>query len=181
MSKSDDIRNTLKRMETPQNAQIFWAKVTAVDLGKETCTINLLSTGLEIDEVLLSIKKSGLVIIPKVDSQVLVCSIQNNKSLAYIISVESADIFKVRYNEEIVFGDGSFGGLVKIEQLTTKLNELKDSLNNFISVFNSHIHITTATVGATTAPGTIAPVTSPATNAESFNKGDYENEKITHG
>ncbi len=53
----------------------------------------------------------------------------------------------------VTFNGGDLGGLVKAEALTDKLNELTQTVNALITSYNAHTHITTATVGATTAPG----------------------------
>lgn len=85
----------------------------------------------------------------------------------------SADINK----EDIIFNGGELDGLVIIQKLTDKLNELKDTVNSLINVYNNHTHITTATVGTGPA-GTISPTTSKAQTAKPFKKSDYENTKI---
>lgn len=87
----------------------------------------------------------------------------------------SADINR----ENIIFNDGNFNGLVIIQKLTDKLNELKDTVNDLISKYNSHIHTTTATVG-TGSVGVISPTSNTAQLAKPFNRSDYENNKITH-
>ena len=85
----------------------------------------------------------------------------------------SADINR----ENIIFNGGNLNGLVVIQKLTDKLNELKDTVNDLITKYNAHIHTTTATVG--TGPvGGLSPTTSTAQPAKAFNKSDYENTKI---
>ena len=74
---------------------------------------------------------------------------------------------------------GGLGGMVKIEQLTQKLNE-------FISAFNSHTHeIPTGVVavaGSATAQSNPAPVMVPAITSQhpSVAVSDYEDEKVKH-
>jgi len=87
----------------------------------------------------------------------------------------SADINR----ENIIFNDGNFNGLVIIQKLTDKLNELKDTVNDLITKYNAHIHTTTATVG-TGSVGVISPTSNTAQPAKPFNRSDYENNKITH-
>ena len=86
----------------------------------------------------------------------------------------SADI----NSDNIVFNGGGLDGMVIIQKLTDKLNELKDTVNDLISKYNAHVHLTTATVGAGTTVGTISAIVSKATPAKAFNKADYENDKI---
>lgn len=86
----------------------------------------------------------------------------------------SADINR----ENIIFNGGDLNGLVVIQKLTDKLNELKNTVNDLITKYNAHIHTTTATVGASAALGVISATTSTAQPAKAFNKSDYENTRI---
>lgn len=88
----------------------------------------------------------------------------------------SADINR----ENIIFNGGNLNGLVVIQKLTDKLNELKDTVNDLITKYNAHIHTTTATVGAGPSLGVISATTSTARPAKAFNKSDYENTRIKH-
>lgn len=78
-----------------------------------------------------------------------------------------------------VFNGGGLEGLVVIQKLTDKLNELKDTVNDFIKKYNAHIHTTTATVGTGPA-GVISPTTSTAAEAAAFSKSDYIDNKVKH-
>lgn len=80
-------------------------------------------------------------------------------------------------NDVISFNGGGLDGLVKI-------NEITDKLNTFVDTFNSHVHnvpaatfLISATAGVPN-PAPI-PVEAPMQGAAKFNKGDYENEKVT--
>lgn len=104
-------------------------------------------------------------------------------SLVYLDFVDSTnrpDILTYSDLDAISLLGTEYGGLVIIEKLTEKLNSLVDEVNALKDKFNQHIHTTTATVG--TGPvGVIAPVTSQAVSASSFDKIDYENIHVTHG
>ena len=63
---------------------------------------------------------------------------------------------------------GKLGGLINIEQLTEKINDLVDT-------FNSHTHQVTVS-----HPGGTFKTVKPGSSASSFKKGDYEDEKIKH-
>lgn len=74
-------------------------------------------------------------------------------------------IFSTKDSEiasEIHFGldtlnlNGSDTNAVKYAELKTEFDKLKTSLNNLVSLFNSHIHSTTATIGASVATGVIS-------------------------
>lgn len=80
----------------------------------------------------------------------------------------SADINR----DNIIFNGGDLNGLVVIQKLTDKLNELKDTVNDLITKYNTHVHVCAA-------PGSpCKPVDVPAQTAKAFNKSDYENTKI---
>lgn len=80
----------------------------------------------------------------------------------------SADINR----DNIIFNGGDLNGLVVIQKLTDKLNELKDTVNVLITKYNTHVHVCAA-------PGSpCKPVDVPAQTAKAFNKSDYENTKI---
>lgn len=82
-------------------------------------------------------------------------------------------------SEGVVINGGVNGGMVKIQNLTKKLNE-------FITAFNSHTHelptgavaVTgSATAQANTAPVVVPPITS---HHNTVTASDYEDEKVRH-
>lgn len=89
-------------------------------------------------------------------------------------------VLKVDEIESIEVNGGKLGGLINIEDLTKKLNNLVNEVNALKNKFNTHTH-TVATTGTSAAQsGTAAPVTSPASAASKFDKTDYEDKTITH-
>lgn len=77
----------------------------------------------------------------------------------------------------IEFNGGSLNGLIKIDDLTRRLNDL-------VNTFNAHTHNVPAgsfLISATSGVSNPAPipVQTPSNNASAFNKSDYENLKIT--
>lgn len=82
------------------------------------------------------------------------------------ISIDSA--------KQIVFNQGENLGMIKIQELTNKINNLVKELETLRSTFNSHTHS-----GVQSGPGTTAPTATPVSKAfTQFNKDDYENTKI---
>lgn len=57
-----------------------------------------------------------------------------------------------------LMGDSDFA--IRYSEMETAFNELRDKVNDLISKYNSHTHITTATVGGSPTPGIISPTTS---------------------
>lgn len=74
--------------------------------------------------------------------------------------------------------DGSLGGLVEVANLTTKLNNLENLVNDLISKYNIHTHILTLSSGTGTAAPTVSLETGTLTPTV---RGDIENTHITHG
>lgn len=56
--------------------------------------------------------------------------------------------------------NGNTNFAVKYTELKTAFDLLKTELNSLITMYNTHIHITTATIGATATPGVISPTVS---------------------
>jgi hypothetical protein len=61
--------------------------------------------------------------------------------------------------------NGNTNFAVKFTEMQLAFNTLKTELNNFIAAYNTHIHITTATIGASATPGVISPTVSQAVPA----------------
>ena len=84
-------------------------------------------------------------------------------------------VLQVDEVDSVIFNGGQLGGLINIEALTEKINEL-------VEAFNRHTH--------TMAPGAIqvgasvnaVPVKVPAVlqKASRLNRKDYEDSNITH-
>lgn len=64
--------------------------------------------------------------------------------------------------KETILQDGT-DYAVQFTEMESAFNDLKNELNSLVTAYNAHIHITTATVGATPTPGVIAPTTSTGT------------------
>lgn len=60
---------------------------------------------------------------------------------------------------------GNVDNMVRYSKLEEAFNELKSDFNNLVIAYNSHTHITTATVGASPTPGILAPTTSTGVNS----------------
>ena len=106
----------------------------------------------------------GILVIPTVGSIVTVTFI--NESTAYVSQFGGIDSIELN-------GD-SFGGLVKVVQLTTKLNNLENKVNAIITAYNAHIHVES---GASTAP-TVSLVVGSLTPTV---RTDIENILVEHG
>ena len=99
-------------------------------------------------------EEEQILITPTIGSAVIVGSLSGDLTQLVILAIDRA--------ESIVINGGKLGGLINIEPLTQKLNELVQALN-------SHTH-----QGAHGATGP------PLQPAKQFNRGDYEDSNIKH-
>lgn len=185
---------------TPLNISKKNIMGTVTSFGDESSFVKL------DDESVIEVKEyiqDGIVQSPRVDSRVLI-GYDNENDPFYIrvydpfyIGISTIDgngIFLqtdntqdriittiTLENDTVRLNGGEFGGLIKIQELTDKLNKLTQDFNNLVNLFNNHTHITTATVGATPTPGVITPTSTKGQQTSSFNKDDYENKTVVHG
>ncbi|MCL2245855.1 MAG: hypothetical protein FWC10_01940 [Lentimicrobiaceae bacterium] len=166
------LKRHLKNVETSFIASVAEDKKTTVDVKDFNGTLYP-----DVRKIATENTKGFVPKLPK-NSFVIVSRISNSNDLVISMMSEIEDI-ALDVDGDIVINGGKNDGLVIIQKLTDKLNDLKNSLNDLITNYNSHIHVTTATVGVGPA-GVLSPTTSTASPALPFNKSDYENEKIKH-
>jgi hypothetical protein len=78
--------------------------------------------------------------------------------------------------KKVVVNSGENGGVIKIQELTDKLNNLVSELEKLKLDYQNHTHI-----GVLTGPGVTGVPTVPYTSPFStFNKTDYEDDNFTH-
>lgn len=128
------------------------------------CTVEV--AGLEIPDVRLrateSASETQILLVPKVGSAVLVGSLSGDLTALAVLSVDEVE--RIELHGKIVINDGRLGGMIAIDRLTAKLNEV-------IAAINAHVH-------TSAAPGT--PTTPIAIRIPSLNASDYEDKQVTH-
>ena len=110
---------------------------------------------------------SQMLIVPRKDTAVIVGSLSGDLSQLVVLSVDAID--------RIEINGGQLGGLINIQQLTDKINELVDA-------FNSHTHLIPTAAVKCGPYASVAPVNVPAiqTKAKKLAKKDFEDETIKH-
>ena len=130
MSKERDCATKLRAIVGKEPFQTFVAKVTKVDGA--TCTVQRLFDDMELEEVRLnchSTENEGVVIVPETGSMVLITSIDGRCwFVSQCSKVEKITIDATATTDGIVFNGGNNYGLIKIKELTDKLNELHHEL-----------------------------------------------------
>lgn len=145
----------------------------------------------------------GVVTFPKVGSYVVVGFVADGaagvvlltdevESIEVVISDDTARISADKEGVRVLMGDdtsaeltkegiilngGSFGGTVKVEQLTERINTIENDINELKNAFSAWVPVSQdggAALSALTmtwASGLLTPT----------QRGDYENEKVKHG
>jgi hypothetical protein len=179
MNEQNDrsITSAIRKLAGTYNVDTIYlvtGRVISVDENAGTCSVEAVTgkATTTIDGVELQTTVSdGLLIVPKVDSEVKV--LFSTYTTPFI--VQFGDVEKMYIAAELIqFNDGALNGMVKVTELTTKLNNLENKVNGIISSFNSHLH-TSGGAGAPTTPPT-APISGTLTPT---NQADIENTLIT--
>lgn len=77
-----------------------------------------------------------------------------------------------------VLVNGDTDNMVRFSELEKGFNELRDDLNSLITKYNAHIHVTTATVGASSTVGVLSPtVTQEVASTASIAQSKIDNVK----
>lgn len=159
-----------------QELYIKVGKATEIDKSNFTFTFTPIDETATVDSVRMKTITDGgnesFTIVPKEGSFVAVDF--DSYTTAQCISVQQSE--EVLINSDLViFNQGGNEGMIKIVQLTEKLNALVDDFNALVNKFNTHTH-----TGVTTGGGSSGPTPTTQQTTATFNKSDYENEKIKH-
>ena len=178
MNPLSEIKESIQKMASKGGAGIvFTAKVKSVE-SDTTCTVEL--DGLTVSDVRLravvNSETSKILVTPKTGSYVLVADLSGDLSQLAVVGYSEVEKIEVDANDEIVFNGGENHGLVKIKELT-------DRLNNLVDAFNQHTHTGEfeGTIGEAAATGSISTI--PTTQQHphfNYETDDYEDTKITH-
>ena len=158
--------------------------VSNIDENKRTCDVTPIEGAL-IPDVRLTPTPTvgnGFILIPKGGTKVVVSFASD--TLAFIYQVDELDkiIINVGSSQLIItdglfeFNDGDNDGLININDLVTKLNNLENKVNELVINTSTHVHS-----GVTTGVGTSAVSTTPVVGQLTPTvKPDIEDDKIKH-
>lgn len=191
-----ELRSKFNERLNAAGAQHQYGTVVKVDEQLRTCDVQV--GGIVYEGVLLyaceNAELKGFVAIPKQDSLVIVAALAGSSRM-YVALFSEIDkvIFTIDdkvtmtcNGEQIeatapkmIINGGNLGGLINIEPITQKINDL-------IKAFNNHTHAIepgkVAVTGTAASQSNPAPVVVPAPEAkhESVNRSDYEDTNVTH-
>lgn len=167
--------NLLRQIVGDKSFDTWICKVTGVN--EASCEVERVFDKLKIKDVRLNATvkdNEGLIIYPTKNSYVLVTNIDNDKY--FVSQFSQIEKITIDVNSNIAINGGNNEGLVKIKELTAKLNDLINSYNMFVATYNLHTHQIAMVSGVQVANAT----TNLGSSAKLFNKSDYENTKIKH-
>lgn len=138
MDPLSEIKEKIKRIANGNNSfTCFTAKVTSVD--GETCDVELES--MKLTDVRLRAVVNGenskILVTPKTDSYVLIADLSGNLSQLAVVGYSEVEKIEINATDKIIFNGGNNKGLVKIEELTQKLNAIEQDINTLKSIFTS--------------------------------------------
>jgi hypothetical protein len=169
MSVNEDIKNAVEIL-AGKNEEIYSiaCNVSNVDKVKKICDCTPINgKAIMYNVKLMSDDKTGFLLVPKNDSIVIVTMV--NKYTGYVAMCSELD--------EIQLNGTNYDGLVKINDLVTKLNNLENKVNTIISTFNAHTHtgVTSGFSSTAVTPTLVAGTLTPTV------KANLENTKVKHG
>lgn len=166
MTPERRLANNIRRM-VPE--RLYITQGVVVEVTDLSCTVQIGDARLEGIRLRASLSDNErqTVMIPKVGSPVTLGSLSGDFNDMVVLQVDEV--------ESVIFNGGHLGGLINIETLTEKINEL-------VEAFNAHTH--------TIYPGSVqvgsnvngSPVKVPEVlkKALRLNRKDYEDNNITH-
>jgi hypothetical protein len=160
--------------------------VVSVNTEDRTCDVSTISDRGE--QILAGVNlmaevDDGLLKIPAIDSTVVlgfsdtlnyfVCMWSELQKVVLIVGDSGIEVT----SDLIKFNDGSFGGLIKINDLVGRLNQVEEALSDLITKYNTHVH-----TGVTTGGGSSAITPTQSSKIVTNTTVDQiENPLLTHG
>lgn len=121
MTTDEQLRDALEKWrEGVRQAQLRWVTVDTVDKDNGTMDVTGVIDRLEYYDVQLGM--GALCIYPKPGTTCLVGIVEGQETDAFLISANEVD--------EIVLNGGTLGGLVKVGELTERLNLIEKDINS---------------------------------------------------
>lgn len=168
--------------------QVVPCEVLSVDTDNFTCDLDPIGDGAKMLGVRLksAVNDNGFghVVFPKVGTTVLASLINNRPESAYVLTVDepesvlvktgSGGCVELKNDGKVYLNGDSLGGLIKIDELVSRMNSVESAFNELQNVFNAHVHPTPS--GPSSVTGTLS--TSSAGNTT---KQQLENPKVNHG
>jgi hypothetical protein len=163
----------IRLIDSRIRATICDGVVISVDKTAFTCDVKVQETTFtDIPLRVMINSQASFVEVPKVNTNVLITFRDANSGRPQLLEVHECEEILTKC-DKVIFNDGLLGGMVKVDDLTTKLNNLEDKYNSLLQILQT-ISIPLAPSG--TYP--FAPLFITETPLTPTNKTELENEKI---
>lgn len=125
-------------------------KVKEINSTDYTCYCEPIGDYADVQQVKIKLAadKLGFFVIPKLESFVVVSFLSDSSGyISMVTEIDNLVIYIDSGNKldvsssGFIFNDGSLDGMVKINSLITKLNNLEDLVNQFVTNFNAWIPV----------------------------------------
>ncbi len=167
------VENMKRGNDAARQAQIRFVECVSVDWDNKTMDAKGTGDGVEYFDIILGFGYSDIK--PAVGSLCLIGIIDGQEVVTFLINAEEVELVEIKATN-IVYNGGDNFGLVKIKELTDKINVLERDLNLIKNIFNSWVVVPNdggAALKAATSTWTGQTITVTK-------QTDIENIKITH-
>lgn len=179
-SKSDQLVRAIREIARDPNAEVYavLAEVIAVDEGERTCTIEPLNGDAQVTGIRFANSANAMFLaVPAIGSIVLVDFFEDSEGYISMFSEVDSLVFSTTPGNVIQLQDGSFGGIVKVTDLVSKLNAIEQDINNLKSAISDWTPVPNDGGAALKA----ALASYAGSTLTQTTRQDLENESITHG
>lgn len=137
MDDIDRLAENMKRTaDGARQAQIRFVECVSVDWDGKTMTAKGTGDGVEYPDVILGFGYSDIK--PAVGSVCLIGIIEGQEVATFLINAEDVELVETKAGK-IVFNGGDNAGLVKVKELTQRINTLEKDLNTLKTVFSAWV------------------------------------------
>lgn len=170
--------NLQANQESDDGVVMFPAVGSFVVVAFTEPSVGLVVLAEKVDKIVLKIAKTSAEL---VDGQIDI-AIQDNTTAKLTgdqIDIAVKDTTVKINSEGFVFNGGNLGGVIKIQELTDKINALIDAFNNHThEIPSGSVAVTgSATAQSNPTPVSVPAILSPHTKVQ---VSDYEDEKVKH-
>jgi hypothetical protein len=171
LDKFADIFN--RRLESVKQAQLRFVTCKSIDWDNKTMTAEGVSDDVNYDSVQLGF--GYIDVKPAIGSVCLIGILEGKEALTFLINAEEVEMVEMKVEDKIEINGGKNDGLVKVKELTQKLNSLE---NQFNTLLNTLQNVNVALAPSGTFP--FLPIFSAIQPVQITDKSDIENDKIKH-
>jgi hypothetical protein len=179
------IRAGIRKLGNADAIEIYVGNVESIDENNLTCKVKL-NLEVSIPDVRLKATidgDKGFYVLPKKGSQVIVGELEGGVDYCLLQASEiDKVIFKIGNitfeadKDKIVMNGGNNYGMVKVKELTQKMNAIETKLNNLISLCKAQ-KVTLAPSGTFDLGGTFFAAIQKINTTQ---QSDLENDKVQH-